>query len=191
MIYNLSLPTYLKVVFLITANRLSVNALSLLEVLSTKNFLLNVGSQVVGYGFSSVMNHPYKISAFLPPIFTHLKYVPGFINEDPETKLERVAQLAALFTVTGSLTKNFNAGCNISIGTAIFVIADYIEKVANSSGNVPFVICMPHKNINKFSFKNYIKYNFMIVGMILILTSAGCFIVFLVRKIITFTKKNK
>ena len=61
MIYNLSLPTYLRVVFLITANRLSVTSLSLLEVLSTKNFFLNVGSQVVGYGLTSVMNHPDKI----------------------------------------------------------------------------------------------------------------------------------
>ena len=65
-----------------------------------------------------------------------------------------------------------------------------MEKVANSSGNVPFVICMPNKNINKFSFKNYIKYNFIITGMLLILTSAGFLIVFLVRKIITFSKKK-
>ena len=118
--------------------------MSIIEILSEKTFITNVASQVVGYAFTAITNHPDKLSSLLPPICTHTKYVSTFVNEIPgPAKYERVANIALALTTTGCLTKNFNPGCNAVAGIFIYVLADYIQKMATTpnSGNIPFVAC--------------------------------------------------
>lgn len=185
---------YFRILLFVMGPRTLVNSFPISEFLSHGGgeILKNVGAQLVGYGFGVLSNRPIEPTKFLPPIISYGPQAYDFVTQvTGTTRAERIATLACLFSGTGLLSKTGDPVLNAGAGSFIYLLAQYVEAMAKSSGgggNMPFIVNLPNRSFRRFTNKQHIQCQLAITGILII--SIGCcyIIIITIKKVQKFIK---
>jgi len=184
---------YFRILLLMMGREALVASFSILDFLSHPDTVKNVGAQVLGYGFGVLTNRPIEPIKLLPPIISYGPQAYDFVSQvTGVTRTERIATLACLLSGTGLLTKTGDPVLNAGAGGFIYLLAEYVEAVANSAagsgGNVPFIMVRPNKSFRRFTTKQQVQCQLAITGILIITLGCSYVIVIIAKKVGKFVK---
>jgi len=183
---------YLRIALLMMGRDVLVSSFSILDFLSQPDIVKNVGAQALGYGFGVLTSRPIEPTKFLPPLISYGPQAYDFITQvTGATRVERVATLACFLTGFGLLTKTGDPVLNIGAGSFIFLLAEYVEAMANSGGgggNLPFIMACRNRSFRRFTIKQQLQCQVAITGILITTIGCGYVIALTAKKVSKFAK---
>ena len=144
---------YFRILLLMVGRDSLIATFSILDFASQPNFVINRGSQLLGYGFGVLTNRLIEPIKLLPSLLSYGPDAYEFVSQvTGTTRTERIATLAFLLSGTGLLSRTGDPVLNAEAGGFIYLLAQYVESIAQSGsgGNMPFIFARPNRSFRRF-----------------------------------------